>query len=379
MPKQIWSTRKVAIVGVGATPQGAHPTQSAYQLGVTALKDAMGDCGLTDKHRLDGVFTAKQLDGTGIDPVQFSKAIGINPRATGALDYGTAGFTTQYGAMMIASGVCDIVACVYARNLPGAMVELSGGGLYDANHGYTNAHGAFALGWSSYVARHKPSEELLGNVLITARRYAAMNPIAAWPEQVTMEQYLADPYLIWPLRSLDICKVSAGGVAIILASEDVARDMAKAPVWLKATGRRQAPRLFENDDHLLCYPMRDVAGQVYGETGLRPSDIDVLFMSDPCTTHIVHSLENYGFCDEGGAEDFIKGGNIWLDGKTPVNPNGGQLGEGYLVGWLHHVELARQLRNEAGPRQIRNARIAQYTVTGRQREDYLSSIYAVEQ
>lgn len=205
-----------------------------------------------------------------------------------------------------------------------------------------------------------------------------MNPLAAWPEQVTMEDYLADPYLIWPLRSLDICKVNAGGVAVILASESVARDMAKTPVWRKATGWQQAPRLFDNKDQFLCYPMKDAAKMVYGAAGMTPSDFDVLFMSDPCTAHIVHTLEKYGFCEEGGAEDYIAAGNLWLDGCTPVNTNGGQLGEGYLVGWLHHVELVRQLRDEAGPRQVAGARTAQYTVTGRQREDYLSSIYAVD-
>jgi acetyl-CoA acetyltransferase len=225
------------------------------------------------------------------------------------------------------------------------------------------------------MAKYKPSEETLGHILVSMRKNAGLNPIAAWPEPVTMEEYLADPFVLWPFRSLDICKVSAGGVALILASGDIARDMAKAPIYLQAVGRQQASRLWENDDHLLCYAMRDVARQVYGEAGMLPKDIDVLVTSDPCTAHFVHTIENYGFCEEGEAERFIKAGNIDLGGKIPVNPHGGQLGEGYLVGWLHHAELVRQLRGECGPRQVKNARIAQYTATGRQREDFLSSIY----
>jgi acetyl-CoA acetyltransferase len=378
MPDQIWTRNRVAIVGVGATSQGLHPGRSSHQLGMDSFKLALDDCGLADRSCIDGLLSAKQLDGSGIDPVRFCFQAGMNPGVTGALDYGTCGFTTQYAAMLIATGTCELVACVYGRNLPGAMEVLSGAGTYDAHHGYVNAHAAFALGWSRYVAKHKPSEATLGYVLTTARRYAALNPIAAWPEEISLEEYLADDFLIWPLRSLDICRVSAGGVCLIMASERVARDLQRQPVYLHATGRQQAPRLFENEDQLLCYPMRDVAAKVYRAAGMTPQDIDVLMMSDPCTAHIVHTLENYGFCGEGEAENFLKEGNIWLDGKTPVNPNGGQLGEGYLVGWLHHVELVRQLRGECGARQIGDAKIAQYCATGRQREDYLSSIFIAD-
>lgn len=374
--RQDWR-RKVAIVGVGTTMQGLHPGRSSHQLGADALKCALLDAGL-DKQRLDGVVSAKQLDGSGIDPLEFSRQIGINPKVTGALDYATGGFSTQYAAMLIAGGICDIVACVFGRNVPGAMTDLSGAATYDLDHGYVNAHAAFAMGWTRYAAKYRPSEELLGLVLLNQRRNAALNPIAGWPEQVTMDEYLADPFVLWPFRSLDICRVSAGGVALIMARGDIARDLAKKPVYLRAVGRRQAARLWENDEHLLCYPMRDVAAQVYAEAGVGPDDIDLLVTSDPCTAHFIHTLENYGFCEEGGAEAFIRGGGIEIDGKTPVNPHGGQLGEGYLVGWLHHAEMARQLRGECGPRQVTGARVAQYTATGRQREDFLSSIYSTD-
>jgi len=371
--RQEWG-RKVAIVGVGTTKQGLHPGKSSHQLGAEALKLALEDAGLP-KNRLDGLVSARQLDGSGVDPMEFSRQIGLNPKVTGALDYGTGGFSTQYAAMLIAQGICDVVACVFARNVPGAMIDFSGAATYDADHGYVNAHAAFAMGWTRYASRYRPSEDLLGLVLISQRRNAALNPIAAWPEPVTMEQYLADPFVLWPFRSLDICRVSAGGVALIMARGDIARDLAKAPVYLRSAGRRQAARLWDNEEHLLCYTMREVADEVYGEAGVGPGDIDVLVSSDPCTAHFVHTLENYGFCAEGEAETFIRSGGAEIGGKTPMNPNGGQLGEGYLVGWLHHAELVRQLRGECGVRQVADARIGQYTATGRQREDFLSSIY----
>ena len=121
-----------------------------------------------------------------------------------------------------------------------------------------------------------------------------------------------------------------------------------------------------------------MATQVYGSS-IGPGDVDVLVISDASTAAIPQTLENFGFCEEGSSEDFIVGGAIDLGGRLPVNPDGGQLSGGYLVGWLHHVELVRQLRGEAGPRQVPTASVGQYCTTGRFLEDYLSSIYVTQE
>ena len=376
MSRQVWPKHEVAVVGVGTTRQGAHPARSAYQLAVDAFESALADAGIDDRHRVGGVLASRQL--SGIDPVLFCRHLGMNPSVTGDLDYSTGGFTTQYAAMLIASGTCDIVACVYGRNLPGSTHEFCGISIYDLEIGLVNANAVYAMGWSQYQARYSPPEETLGHIAVAAHRHAALNPIAAWPEPLTMAQYLADEPVLWPFRSWDIARVTAGAVALIYARRDIALDLAKRPVYLHAVGRQQATRLFENDDQLLCGGMRGAAAQVYGAAGLSPGDIDVLMVSDACSAAVVHTLENYGFCGEGEACGFMQSGAIELGGALPVNPSGGQLGEGYLVGWLQHAELVRQLRGECGVRQVTDARIAQYCATGRRREDFLSSLYVVE-
>jgi acetyl-CoA acetyltransferase len=345
-------------------------------LGVDAFRAALADAGIEDRHRVDGVLTSRQL--SGIDPIEFCRNVGLNPRVTGDLDYSTGGFTTQYAAMLIATGTCDMVACVYGRNVGGAMGDFSGVATYDLDRGLVNANAVFAMGWSRYVAKFGATEEVLGHVAVAAHRHAALNPIAAWPQPLTMEQYLADEFVLWPFRSWDIARVTAGAVALIYARRDIAKDLAKPPVYLHAVGRQQAPRLYENDEHLLCGGMREAARQIYEAADMTPADIDLLCVSDACSAAVVHTLENYGFCGEGHTEEFVKDGAIEIGGRLPVNPSGGQLGEGYLVGWLHHAELVRQLRGECGPRQVSGARVAQYCATGRRREDFLSSIYVVE-
>jgi len=376
MSRQIWHRHEVAVVGVGATRQGDHPDRGAYALGMDAFKAALADAGIDDRHRIDGVLTSRQL--SGIDPMQFCRYAGMNPRVTGDLDYSTGGFTTQYAAMLLATGTCEMVACIYARNLPGSTGKPCGVYDYDFDRGLVNANAIFALGWSQYKARYGAGEEVLGYVAVAAHRHAALNPIAAWPELLTMKQYLADDYVVSPLRSWDIARITAGGVALIFARREIAQDLAKKPVYLHAVGRQQAPRLYENEDQLLCPGMRSAAAQVYSAAGMTPGDVDLLLVSDASSAAVVHTLENYGFCGEGEAGAFMAGGGIEIGGRLPVNPSGGQLGEGYLVGWLQHAELVRQLRGECGARQVADAQIAQYCATGRQREDFLSSIYVIE-
>ena len=376
---QTWSEhRKVAIVGVGTTKQGIHPGKTSYQLVVEALKDALEDAGITDKNRIDGLLGARQFDGSGVDAVILSRYLGLNPRVTGSLDYGTCGFTFHYGSMLIASGMCRLVACVYGRNPPDSMTGLSGAITYDANHGYFNAGGTAALGISQHMATYGTGEEALGRVVVASRKHARLNPISAWTEPLSLDDYLAEPYLIWPFRNSDICKVNAGAVVILIARDDIARDLRKKPVWLHAAGRQQGVRGLENDNQFLCHGMRSVAEQVYGAAGMAPKDIDTLFVYDAASSAVLHTLENYGFCDEGGSGEFVKDGRIELGGALPVNPNGGHLSEGYLVGWLHHAELARQLRGECGARQVEGARVAQYCTTGGFREHYCSSIYVAD-
>lgn len=374
-PTQAALSRKVAVVGVGTTHQGVHPGKSDYQLGVEALRLAMADAGIENRHRIDGVLGYK-FYGAGIDPIEFCKLVGMEPRVTGYLDYGTGGFTTQYAAMLIATGVCNLVACVFARNPAGAMDDFSGlPNEYDLTCGFVNAGAVAALGWTRHMARYGSTEEALGHVFVAARKHAALNPIAAFPDRVTLAEYLAAPYVLWPFRGYDICKVTAGAVALIFSRADRAGDFAKPPVYLLAVGRQQTPRMLEAGDQLLCFGMRMAAEQVYDAAGLGPADVDALFISDASTAAVIHTLENYGFCGEGDGQDFVKDGGIELGGRLPINTNGGQLGEGYLVGWLHHAELVRQLRGECGHRQVSGAEVAQYCTTGRFRQDSLSSIY----
>lgn len=371
------AARNVAILGVGATPAGIMPGKTAEQLALQAFKAALDDAGL-NKEQIDGVLGAT-IAGSGIQQEQFCALVGINPKMTGALAYATSGFTLHYAISLIEAGICETVACVYARNPPGAGAALSGPHVYNAAHGLINANAIAALGWSQHMATYGSTEKALAAVVLAQRNYARMNPDAAFREPLTLEQYLAQEYLIWPLRELDIALVGAAGMTVIVGSRDAARDCRKTPVYIEAMGRRQGVRLYENDGYLLMDPMRDVARQVYGAAGLRPDDIEALYIYDATSAVVLQTLENYGFCGVGECEAFVADGRLEPASGFPLNTYGGHLSGGYLFGWLHHVEMVRQMRGECGPRQIEKVpRVAQYCTTGGAREHYASTIFVTE-
>ena len=157
--------------------------------------------------------------------------------------------------------------------------------------------------------------------------------------------------------------ISDGGACLIVTSAERARELRPDPVYLLGMAQTTGLRQFENDDNLMRPWIRDLAATVYDRAGLDRADIDVLFLQDPTSVWVLQMLEWFGFCGLGEAGPFVAAGNLRLDGAIPTNTNGGQLSESYMWGWLHLVEAVRQLRGEAGPRQVAGARFAQYAST----------------
>jgi acetyl-CoA acetyltransferase len=150
---------------------------------------------------------------------------------------------------------------------------------------------------------------------------------------------------------------------LIVTSAERARSMKKPPVYIMGMAENTGLRFFQNDDQLLRPFIREVADRVYPAAGVTQKDIDVLYIQDPTSVWPLQMLEWYGFCGLGEGGEFIQNGRIGLGGELPLNTNGGQLSESYMWGWLHIPEAVRQLRGEAGPRQVAGAEIAQYCST----------------
>lgn len=352
---------KVAIAGVGTTQQGVIPGKNGNELAVDAFKLALEDCGLT-KEDVDGLITCRSYGGLGVD-TQVAPLIGMNPRFSATLDYGTCNFSLHLAAMAIAAGFADVVACMYGTNQRSNRNFFADARSDSAAYGYFNIAGPAAMALRRHMALYGTTEEQMAAIAVTERHHASLNPLAVMRTPITKEDYLNSRYIVAPLHLFDMCLITDGGACLIVTSAERARDLRKPPVYVMGMAEQTALRDFQNDDQLLRPFIGKVADQIYEAAGVTRADVDVLFIQDPTSVWVLQMLEWYGFCGLGEGGAFIQDGRIGLGGELPLNTNGGQLSESYMWGWLHIPEAVRQLRGEAGPRQVPGARIAQYCST----------------
>jgi acetyl-CoA acetyltransferase len=355
----------VAVIGVGSTEQGELPGKTADEIAVDALRLALEDCGL-DKSDLDGLITCRSFGGSGVD-TDIGRLAGLNPRYSATLDYGTCNFSLHLAAMAIASGMATTIALVYGTNQRTVghrfQAPAGSGAASHALHGFHNIAGQGALAFARHAHLYGTTEAQLGCVAVTERAHAMLNPAAIFRTPLTIEDYLAEPYLVAPLRRSDVCMISDGGACLIVTAAERVGDAARTPVYLLAMAQATGLRQYQNPDNLLRPWVGAIAQDVYASAGIARTDVDVLFIQDPVSVWVCQMLELYGFCAPGESGPFVQEGRIALGSEIPVNTNGGQLSESYMWGWLHLCEAVRQLRGECAGRQVPGATFAQYCST----------------
>ena len=236
--------------------------------------------------------------------------------------------------------------------------------VYYAPWGFTSQGALYGMLANRYMAVTGFGQSDLGALVAGQRQFAAMNPNAVMTEPLTVEQYMASRFICEPLRLYDYCLINDGGVALIVTTAERARRLAKPAVLISGLGRADLnadatslrPRLeeFYRSGHV------QAAQQVYEMAGAGPRDMDFLQIYDSFSVHVPIALEGFGFCAPGDAASLARSGATAPGGKLPVNTSGGHLSESYMQGWNHQIETVRQLRGEAGARQVPNARTGQY-------------------
>ncbi len=359
---------RTAIVGIGATEQGEIPGQTADQIAVRAAVAALADAGI-DKRQVDGLVTCKPLHapaGAGTDE-NVGQLLGINPAFASTLEYGACAFSVHVAVAAISAGLANTVLLTYGTNQRSARASFAApvGGSADwaSLSGFVHVAGPAAMAAKRHMHLYGTTEEQLGWVSVAQREWARDNPIAIFRKPLSIEDYLASPYVVAPLRRADLTMISDGGAAVILTSTDRAADFRSAPVYILAVAQQSALRSDQNKDKLLRPWIRDMADVLYERAGLGPSDVDIAYLQDATSVWVLQMLEWYGFCGLGEAGAFLADGHTRPGGSLPVNTNGGQLSECYMWNWMHLYEAVRQLREECGSRQVANAAVALHAQT----------------
>lgn len=354
---------RIAIVGVGASRQGTVPGSTALSLAVEAFRNALEDAGLK-KDRIDGVlsFPGTTSPEGSLNYLRLAETLGIDPRFTASLTMGgnTAGALIHMAAMAVYTGMADYVACVFGD------AAKSGGSRFNRAAGWGDSWaiwGMFAnaantaVTASRHMALYGTKSEHLAEVAVACRKHASLNPNAVMRKPITIADHQASRWIVKPLRLLDCCLISDGGVCLIVTSAERAKDLKQPLVLISGIGQGYTARNLGNPDWWRAPHQKGLFERAYRMAGLGPSDVDVAQLYDSFTINVLLALEAAGFCKEGESGPFVEHGRIQLGGELPVNTAGGNLSESYMEGWLHYVEGVRQLRGTCGERQVPGAEV----------------------
>jgi acetyl-CoA acetyltransferase len=352
--------QRYCIVGVGNTQYGVTPGVSQIAHNVLAIRAALEDAGLEDRD-LDGILTKAP---TSTFPMlwapKVAEALRVVPKVVGTLDQAGASNIglIQYAISALELGQANYVAISYGDNpRTGTRASYARPRGDDALAGLFGAPSSYAMIARRYMHETGVRPEQLGHVAITHRHHASMNPNAQFQDPITMDDYLHSRWVAEPFRLLDCCPVSDGGAAYIVTTEDRAKALRKAPVYIEGIGQSHPSWDFYRRRQLSRSGATVSGAMAFQAAGLGPEDIDFCEIYDCFTVVPLMTLEEYGFCGRGEAAGMYEEGKTRIGGELPVNTSGGLLSETGMPGTQLVVEAVRQLRGECGERQVLGAEV----------------------
>ncbi len=218
---------------------------------------------------------------------------------------------------------------------------------------------AAGLQAQAYGAKAGLTDQQLADIVVRARKNAALNPNIKELPQVTAAEVLNSAMLADPIRQLHAYPVSDGAVGMILAAEEIAVKITDKPVWITGVGNSMDSFFLGDRELTSNAALKQAAARAYKRAGIQDprKAFDLLEVSDQYAYQLPMWLEGLGLCDEGKGPEWMQAGNL---DKQHVNMSGGMLAGNPMIlgGLVRAAEAALQLRGEAGDRQVAKAKRA---------------------
>jgi len=387
--------RGVSVIGAGMTKFGMYKNKDSKDLFAEAFKETIAsvDKGF-NPNEIDALYLGNFTNDFFVHQSHWapiiSDLIGVVPKPATRTEGACASSALAFreGVFAIASGFYDIVLVGGVEEMSKSSTEEVAEGLalatvsYEGKVGFTFP-GVFGVIATSYFDKYGASHRDLMNVTIKSHNNAPLNPKAQipftirdmmnqkikraeakgrpapeWEDEIAfLSDPLVNPPVAWPMHLYDCCPISDGASCMILAAEDIAHNFTDKPLNVIGIGQGSGRGLHSAPSMTSFEATKNAAQEAYGMSGLTPADIQFAEVHDCFSmAEIVHT-EDLGFFKEGEGYKAVGDGLTRLDGPMPINTSGGLKSKGHPVGATgtsQLVEVWKQLRNEAGKRQIKN-------------------------
>ncbi|MGB9616569.1 MAG: thiolase C-terminal domain-containing protein, partial [Desulfomonilaceae bacterium] len=317
---------RVAIVAAAQTQfQPKRPEVNYAEMVLEVVEKVLGETGLELGRTIDNAVSCSHdiWDGQTISNIGITDVVGghLGAEEKVAMDGATA---VYYATIGILSGHVNCTLCVAHTKMSQTRRNLVNNIAFDPL--YTRPLGldftsAAALQANRYMHRYGVSERDVARVVVQNLGNAMHNPAVSRGQSLTVDDVLSSPVKAWPLKDLDIAPDADGAVALILASEKLARDVTKTPVRVAGIGACYDAHYLGDRDLSDCFALKQAASQAYRMAGVQDpaKQIHVIELSDEFSYQELMWLEGMGICPWGQARRLIKDGVAALDGTLPVN------------------------------------------------------------
>lgn len=395
MKKQKKLSRGVAVVGAGMSNFGMFKNKDSKDLFVDAFNEMISsvDKGV-DPNEIEAIYLGNFTNDFFVHQGHWgpiiSDLVGIAPKPSTRTEGACASSALAFreGVFAIASGFYDMVLVGGVEEMSKCTTEEVAEGLalgtypYEGNVGFTFP-GVFGVLATAYFAKYGASHEDLMDITIKSHENAPLNPkaqikltirdimrnkmakaekqgkpVPQWEdEKAFLRDPAANPVVAWPMRLFDCCPISDGASCMLLVAEDIARNFTDDPLYVKGIGQGSGRGLHAAGELTSMEATKNAAYEAYNMSGLTPADIQFSEVHDCFSMAELLHIEDLGFFKPGEGYKAIAEGLTKRDGSKPINTSGGLKCKGHPVGATgvgQLIEVWKQLRNEAGERQIPN-------------------------
>jgi len=371
--------REVVIAGVGIHKFGRFEDKSFEQIGQEAIRMALKDANNMSFKDVQIAFCSHMHGGTGAGHRTLA---GIGLTGIPIINVETAcasGATAlQLASQGIAAGLYDVAIAFGVEKMPRGFMRMTSFPQWQMLSGIGVNPIVFALRATWHMAEYGTTEEQLAKVSVKNHKNSVNNPYAMYQKELTMEEILNSRMVCYPLRLLMFCAPNEGAAAAILCSKDIAGKYTSKPLSIAAVctgvapyGTWQSNAGAGDIGHSTRIQNPEItatlAKEAYEISGIGPEELDLVELQDTDSASEIIFTEELGLCLPGEGGRLIDEGRTEIGGDIPVSVSGGLLSKGEPTGASalgQVVEVTWQLRGEAGPRQIPDAKAGLCHVTG---------------